>query len=233
MKIISDFKDYYDSAIGFGGIDNSIIYNRKTIEINDESYMEPFIIDKLSKFRYWSKFGIKPNFDDFNYYSINIIGFCGKFYLCLKIKYLDGTESVIWNEDKISELLIDDSWKKKPTNKNIKSLLDKIKNYNNLEIFRKYNSPYFVLESTRVSWNYRRIIPDSDKLIVNPNLNNYKFQNKFEPYSAFQEIEMFISGVLGTSENKIIEIEDKYKIQSHGFDQWSFKNPNPPKRKQK
>ena len=58
-----------------------------------------------------------------------------------------------------------------------------------------------------------------------------KFQTIFEPFTAFQEIEMFLGGVIGSNENNIIEIEDKYRIESHGFNKWSFRNPNPPKRK--
>jgi hypothetical protein len=41
---------------------------------------------------------------------------------------------------------------------------------------------------------------------------------------AFQEIQMFISGVLGIDENPTVEVSDKDKIISRGFDyKWSFR----------
>jgi hypothetical protein len=45
---------------------------------------------------------------------------------------------------------------------------------------------------------------------------------------------MFISGVLGTGSPKTLEISDSEKIKQYGYDsKWSFRNPDPPKRKQK
>ena len=39
MYIVSKFHDYYDTAIGYGGVDKSIVYNRKTkyIDIKADS----------------------------------------------------------------------------------------------------------------------------------------------------------------------------------------------------
>ena len=51
-----------------------------------------------------------------------------------------------------------------------------------------------------------------------------------DTFTAFQEIQMYISGVLGTGEKEIIEVEDKYKIPQHGFNKWSFRR-EPTKKK--
>lgn len=52
---------------------------------------------------------------------------------------------------------------------------------------------------------------------INPLLNEYEFQRVLDPFTVYQEIDMFISGILGNTE-VIPEMRDKDKIVSHGFD---------------
>ena len=54
-------------------------------------------------------------------------------------------------------------------------------------------------------------------------LKDYEFYKKFDSFAAFQEIQMFLSGVLGNKENEIIVVSDKDKIAQHGFDKFSFR----------
>ncbi len=39
-----------------------------------------------------------------------------------------------------------------------------------------------------------------------------------DAYSAFQTLNQWISGTLTYPPNIMLEIEDKYKVESHGFD---------------
>tara|TARA_R110000851_G_scaffold72413_20_gene160497 strand:- start:1303 stop:1716 length:414 start_codon:yes stop_codon:yes gene_type:complete len=57
----------------------------------------------------------------------------------------------------------------------------------------------------------------------NPLLREIGFAKKYDPYTAYQKLEMFISGVLGGCTPKLVEIEDKYRIAAHGFDSRSFR----------
>ena len=57
-----------------------------------------------------------------------------------------------------------------------------------------------------------------EKFEVNPNLNNYKFFKAHDTFTAFQNLQSYISGVLGTKENDIIEVSNKSKIIKAGFD---------------
>lgn len=90
---------------------------------------------------------------------------------------------------------------------------------------RKYNSPIILFDIkyndvTKKYWysNKKR------ELIINPILSDYVFYKVYDTYQTFQKIQMFLSGVLGNSEKNLIEIEDKYKIEQHGFDKkWSFR----------
>ena len=58
---------------------------------------------------------------------------------------------------------------------------------------------------------------------LNPHYNDYEFYKVFDSFTAFQEIQMFMGGVLGSGEKEIVEVADKYKIGQHGFDKWSFR----------
>lgn len=55
-------------------------------------------------------------------------------------------------------------------------------------------------------------------LIVNPKLAEIGFQKVVDPYTAFQEISMFIGGVLGENLDPPSPMTDKQKVVSHGFD---------------
>lgn len=61
--------------------------------------------------------------------------------------------------------------------------------------------------------------------IRNPCLKELNFARYYDAFTAFQNLSMFISGVLGGQSPKLVEIEDKYRIVSHGFDiKTSFRN---------
>ena len=74
---------------------------------------------------------------------------------------------------------------------------------------------------------------DKEKLLINPCLSEFEFYRVVDSASAFQSIQSFISGVMGIEEKPMIEIKEKDKIVSKGFNKWSFRNPDPPKRKMK
>jgi hypothetical protein len=59
--------------------------------------------------------------------------------------------------------------------------------------------------------------------VLNPVLKDLSFARKYDSFTAYQDLEMFISGVMGGNSPMMITIEDKYRIQSHGFDKYSFR----------
>jgi hypothetical protein len=64
------------------------------------------------------------------------------------------------------------------------------------------------------------------KVIVNPCLKEYGFQKFMDPYTAFQEISMFMSGVLTNNPEPPNTQTDKAKVTSHGFDpKYGFRTP--------
>ena len=63
------------------------------------------------------------------------------------------------------------------------------------------------------------------KAYTNPVLKDFQFFRAVSTYQAFQEISMYISGVIGVGEKNTVTISDKDMRDAKGFDDWSFKNP--------
>jgi hypothetical protein len=97
-------------------------------------------------------------------------------------------------------------------------------NYDPINMFREINAPVFIYDNDAVIklGDYGRKL-NSGIFIVNPILKDYEFYKVVDTFQAFQEISMFIGGVLGRGEKEIVVVEDKYKIAQHGFDKWSFR----------
>lgn len=57
-------------------------------------------------------------------------------------------------------------------------------------------------------------------------LKDIKFAKAVDPFTAFQEISMWVGGVLPKDGPPMIEItDDKIKAAKHGMDKWSFRKP--------
>jgi hypothetical protein len=81
-------------------------------------------------------------------------------------------------------------------------------------LFEKLYRPVFLIEA------------DEDDLLIlepNPNLRDFNFVKLIDPYTAYQEINMFLGSIMTRPEKPMLTISDKDKIQQHGFDKFSFK----------
>ena len=55
-------------------------------------------------------------------------------------------------------------------------------------------------------------------------LKDYGFPKAIDPYTLFQEISMFVGGVIPRNPNPMVEItDDTVKLAKHGFDKWTFR----------
>ena len=61
------------------------------------------------------------------------------------------------------------------------------------------------------------------RVIHNPRLSDYDFYRAIDPVTAYQELDMYISGVLTSAGKPMVVTEDKYRIQAAGFDKTSFR----------
>lgn len=239
MYIIAKKKDYYDGVAGTMGIDKTIVYERETTEFEGEdmpkvfrsrSYFTNFrdrennplykLGNSHMKREYWKKF---PR------HSYFLIGFCGKLYVGFKLYSIKDTEeyknvitTIIYDQEYMIEL-----FENKTYGGYFQDNLNNVLHYNALDWFRDMKTPCFVydqdfggidhIDLNRYGRNY------NSKFVINPLLKDYEFYKVFDTVQAFQEISMFMGGVLGRGEKEIVEVADKYKITQHGFDKWSFR----------
>lgn len=227
MHIISKFKDYYDSAVGMG-IDKSIIYERHDKEISNKDYdFAAEINGKPKNIWHRSSFDFEtdhPKKDKTGASEI-VIGFCGKLYPAIRFSTLlkrkefsmvdeYDVEFVFDKEEAIEKLDLKNrkprySWgsHKKPIDI-FNDNWNKVATFDPIETHRKFNTPIFVWEKDHKC-----------DLIINPRLKEFMFARVFDPYTAFQEVQMYISGVLGVgSDGSDIVMTEKQKVQQHGFD---------------
>ena len=226
-------KDYYDGVAGTTGIDKTIVYDRDVIELDEKNHPKEFnnssyLIRKSSPFQKLNNTTIKRNLRVvYAHTTPFIIGFCGKLYVGWKL-YSEIKTHLYPFRGMITTITYD--------NENIKTLvephhfggnfednLNYVLSYDPIEIFRGLNVPVFIYDGDYGRTDIDKYWRNRPKFFVNPLLKEYQFYKIFDAVQAFQEIQMFLGGVLGNKEKEIVNVADKYKITQHGFDKWSFR----------
>ena len=224
MRIISPkFHDYYDISLQYG-TDPNLVYVRQPEVVPYKHSFHGFGYYKGSSWR--SEFSLHQ-------YSCEgfTIGFCGKAYFGFKIcdRYIysieDLDEFVSTQHKKLQE-----NYNEKNTGKARKyrwwgsaeatreyydRLFKRYQEYTDAykEVFYKLNCPIFV-----VNWDSY-----GQHVTKNACLKNYEFQRIIDPYTAYQEISMFVGGVLAGQGKEIPIPDDKTMVEIKGFNKWSFR----------
>lgn len=246
MKIISKFNDYYDTGLKFG-VDSNLKFYRIFVEDKiDNELMN--ILKNCNEFD--NLFLNRTKFEDETSYDNFILVYLGNIYNGIRellgrryhYEYTDELNSLINNQDFKLEFYRDKHMKK------IKNMLNnnpinKFSDYfikRNI-VFMYLNNYLFSDGKIHVIYNY----PNIEKREVLPMLTDCsaKYRDKFytlrsleffrvkDAYTAFNEISMYIGGILSSKENNIININDKDILKKKGFDDMSFKKlPNPNKK---
>jgi len=249
MRIISKFSDYYDSVQAYG-MDKKVIYKRKTeeFECNSIDYANMMNNQLLKDIIPHDQYGrTHLYFDDtkgLNLDHFYLIFFCGNIFPCFVFTY-KWTRKRNWDYDvtdhyycySMEDIL--DLVKKKGSKKQKKSWETGESQHwfiyygNNQKripmIFKDVN--YYGNDKNIFDLHYKLGVPvfcyseyeRNSKIILNPELKSMKFYKVKDVYQTFQDISMFISGVLGGQSPPMIEISDKVRKAKHGFDKWSFK----------
>src|ERR1700747_1463625 len=227
MRIISKFNDYYDSAMALGQ-DQSVIYLRNAIEFKHKENNIPKLVSEIASLfkkkddtrRFWSPRNLVNDFSNkdasFAFKEFWIL-FCGKIYPGIRVtktfKCVFGTEvSNFYSSEALINYLVsagkdvdkkEFKWdKNRSLRKDIESYYTPNRPDKNWLIANKVTCIYF----------------DHTDLIVNPRLVTYDFYKVFDSHSAYQELDMWVSGTLAYPQNIMLEVEDKYRIDQHGFD---------------
>jgi len=240
MLIISKQKDYYEIATA---VDKSLVWQRS----------EEVIKNCLSK-EYKRLLDFNRGRKDGPLVSLFIIGFCGTEYVGL-VK-----DGCLYFNDGLVRELEDYSWDKPYHNRKVLGNITYDKN----EIIKHYEHEYAALPHDN-SWRRQAMMRRLDFIkkthgnkdsklflkhrtpiyfigndgifVKDLNLKNSSFISVMEPYTAYQEISMFLGDRLRLRDKEMIEIADKYKISAHGYDvKKSFRrsgHPSKPRRKKK
>ena len=224
MKIYSNFSDYYDTAMSYG-VDDHVKWIRNPCEITHQH-----------------EFNTK-HFQISYAYNLHIVclwvGFCGKIYPVIKFQHDSAQNDVYcYNHDEVMEYVVNRDSKSQykilplfVSNKSrsyynfdyLPFTSDAVKEFFSLntesinELFLQYKTPVFVVH-------------ENGSFTFNIELKTLNFQKIFDPFSAYQEIEMYFGSVLCNTEITYSKIDDKYIAAGKGFDKWSFKNKPTKKR---
>lgn len=234
MLIVSDFHDYYDTALAHG-IDKTCVYNRKTelIEADRSSlhckgWCAP---GESCKWGHESEFLFQC-----------VVGFAGNLYPMIYHAFsrvapdVSGKPTFLYDAESCMEFL-DEKFPETREHDNSKKYMwhrqfdmsdvainefygDKNKHKNFEKLFVEHRVPVFI---ARNCW--KGVVVELD-----PRLKEYGFMKVKDPYTALQEIHMFLSGVLGGLDRDMAEVDNEHRIAQHGFDKWSFRK-EPTKRK--
>jgi len=237
MLIISKKKDYYDGVVGTMGVDKTIVYNRDTVELENNLLPKPFKVGNS----YWGLKHRENPFHELTYHSIKkesknvcdeyahfIIGFCGKLYIGWKLyTEINATTHAVSTEITYDAEFMKSILSLKSWHGNLNDSINYVLTYDALPLFRYLKVPVFIYDGDygRKTFDKRRSIYNSHmpKFFINPLLKDYEFYKVFDTFQAFQEVSMFMGGVLGAGEKEITEVQDKYKITQHGFNKFSFR----------
>lgn len=232
MLIISKFHDYYDTVIKSAGVDKSIVFNRTERKVVFEwpRNKSGFVSHSFPHrdYQHISEYYRRKDEVGFGCFAV---GFCGKTYCGIKIgqTHIYGDDAFAWIDEENKKGRWGD-WEmenKIPYWKEFKFPM---------EMFRNYNSPILLLNAPEFNDLDRNQLDSIShtlrfgkylSLRINPVLKDCEFHKVIDAFTAFQEIQMFVSGVLGKTEKETVKISDNNKIVEHGFDpKWSFRKPS-------
>jgi len=223
MRIISKFHDYYDPIQRLGQ-DQTVVYLRekKAIEVG-----WPF----PSCNSYWLSYRKCLT-------RVCVIGFCGKITPLVKLRADEESPYFMcWNiEDTDAFMrahLKAHQWRNYHKSKwsertafleFFEACAQRESNFEYL--FRDHHSPLFVAGSQESK------IRTTPQIVFNACLKDVQFYTRFDSYQAFQEIAMYMGGVLGThgghttkykGEPMSSEVSDRDLAAAKGFDKFSFR----------
>lgn len=225
MRIVSKFHDYYD-GVAKQFQDSSIVYVRenKFLEVKSyglKDYKFPWRETSASS-KSWSFHG-------------RLLGVAGKIYPVILIKRRDYSapitsyikDFVAWSWDECASFLNQvncDDYRLKQLQKELKSFF--LADFSRMEqLFHDHKVPCWALYREGYSDMFDETQVPIFKLELNPALQPYGFFRILDAFQTFQEISMFVGGVLSNTEDKIPKVDDQIRFEGKGFDKkTSFRN---------
>jgi hypothetical protein len=229
MRIISNFHDYYDSAMGFGQ-DPGLIYERRVSEkiVRSDVLGSKFkeIMQSAVSYDNWIRSLDKA--------TAGIIGFCGKAYPLLlaepeqfTVESCTAHKNVALASKEAYILQTEDFWSRKYGRDRGRAYDDFIEGFNGAAIgdfaHQILKAPVFLARFNVLYGDVGFV-----QLYSNPRLANFGFAKNIEPFTAFQEIAMYLGSQLAVEDRAPRTVgDDKIIAQSKGFDEQSFRTAAP------
>lgn len=247
MRIISDFRDYYDSAVGHG-FDPDLVYNRKTRWLDlPQEQLRHYNTGKLDRVRSgWLDTWEPDRWADWTSPGASglcYIGFCGRVYPAVAVGTFDdvGCASYRWCYDleslKSGRELAEQSKPRKRVFRPDWMVDVEVQALNtgpieDQQVFQDLNSPIFLAlaPSFGLSGQHSAGRPYLPVGVDLP-LYGMGFARLFDAYTAFQELSMFLSGVLGWPGPAVQDVPEEYRLAAHGYNEQSFRKTGPTGRK--
>lgn len=231
MRIISNFRDYYDSAQALG-IDKSLVYERKEVVLE----LDPRSIPLNFRDYPVRLVGDYPNESLKRELYVYYLFFCGKLFTSVNIgeallekdtkpfssswEYISEVFDKLANESSYGRFFgrdIDVHTVKSLNGKEITS-----------EVFSYFDTPVFLLYPN-FGYQYNRKV----RVVKNPNLSQLGFQHVIDPYSTFQEISTYLGNELCKVATPTSPTNQEL-IKARGFDaKISFRQGSPGAKKEK
>lgn len=237
MKILSKIHDYYDSAAAYGVSDQ---YWKRQNDITFRK--DPDLEDILRRASCW---GGTPT----------IIMFCGKAYALISLQGPGWPPEIFLvakPEDfdvyrKIYEGGLNppypgrwpkldpqpSRWRSRESYENtggFQAFMEDVAKLDCEKYHREYNAPILHISSVSMdrqssyqdnTGRHRRMVT----MQTNPWLKAIGFQKVKDAFTAYQEIDSYVFGVLGVDANPTVQTSDKDRLEAHGFDnRVSFRN---------
>jgi hypothetical protein len=172
------------------------------------------------------------------HYSLDyfIVGFCGEWTLGVRIiKTWDYTESKAFfffsysdlvefaESEKVDELkkkfgdLNEFDWRSRLTHRKAFELVKSAKS----DLFVSCNCPIITISRTGFTGGHPFV--HRNVITLNPQLSQFGFVKFKDPYQAYQDLSMYVGGVLCSHKDKTVVMDDNVMRDKKGFDKWSFR----------
>lgn len=255
MRILTNFKDYYDAALAYGA-DERIVYNRKS-----DIYDRPPHDWEFTEIPVHYTSGHNTPTLQLRKFHLNLIPvkvyLAGIEYHGIGVKKVTGQseffgtldEQWFWNIDDyiayLKEFKID--------LKEVKTQNKRKRRYGKREPYW-FSHPYY-REGAEKWFNVERPDQYRETFIVrkvpiatshqpnhgwhvnetvefNGSIGKFHFYRRMDSFQTYQELDMFVAGTMTQEDNPMAGIDDVHLAQAKGFDCYSFKKA-PTKRKPK